>query len=108
MGYYTCYELTLENEFNPKIIGGVRSMLEDLGIIGYALDSHFGCYDSVKWYNHEEDMIKVSKAFPEVHFCLSGKGEESEDIWKSHFKGGKSVTYHAEIKIPPFNEADLR
>ena len=108
MGYYTSYELTLPNETSPEVVDGIRAMLEDLEVIDYALDRNFCCYDAVKWYDHEEDMIKVSKAFPDVHFCLSGRGEESEDIWECHFKGGKSVKYYAEITIPPFNEADLR
>lgn len=30
----------------------------------------------IKWYDHVEDMIKLSKVFPETLFILDGWGEE--------------------------------
>lgn len=32
--------------------------------------------EPIKWYDHVEDMIKLSKVFPETLFILDGWGEE--------------------------------
>ena len=63
---------------------------------------------SCKWYGHDRDMRAISKEFPTTLFILDGEGEDSGDIWTSYYKGGKSVTYVAEITIAPFNEKDLK
>lgn len=44
-------------------------------------------YES-KWYDHEKDMVKLSKEFPNVIFHLSGDGEEQGDVWKEIYSGG--------------------
>ena len=108
MGYYTYYNLSLEDVYDPKIEDGVRAKLHELEVIGYALSEDLGGYDSVKWYDHDEDMLEVSRAFPDVHFVLHGEGDNTEDIWETHCLGGKMATYMAEIRIPPFNPEDLR
>jgi hypothetical protein len=67
-----------------------------------------GDVDSCKWYEHEEDMRKLSALFPDVLFTLSGEGEESGDIWKMYVKGGKSHSVSAEIVLPEFDETKLK
>lgn len=39
--------------------------------------------EPIKWYDHVEDMIKLSKVFPEILFILDGQGEEIGEsfIW---------------------------
>lgn len=60
-----------------------------------------------KWYDHEKEMIELSKKFPDVLFKLHGVGEESEDIWDEYFMNGKSQYCRAEFIIPPFDRNKL-
>ena len=60
-----------------------------------------------EWYNHEPEMRKLSSKFPDVLFTLKGAGEESWDIWKKHFKGGKMQICQAKITFEHFDEAKL-
>lgn len=63
--------------------------------------------DSCKWYEHEDDMKRLSKEFPEVVFQLNGEGEESGDVWVKYFKNGKMQVDKAEIKLAPFDATKL-
>ena len=56
MGYYTNYDLTVENA-TPDEEDKIKTMLDELGVIGYALGPDFYSYDSVKWYDYAEDMF---------------------------------------------------
>ena len=63
--------------------------------------------DECKWYDNEEDMILLSKEFPDVLFKLHGEGEDNEDIWDKYFMGGKMQYCPAEVKCPPFDRNKL-
>ena len=43
--------------------------------------------DSMKWYEHNQDMKLVARQFPDVVFILQGIGEEFGDIWKKYYHG---------------------
>lgn len=58
-------------------------------------------------YQHDKVMVAFSKRFPDVLFTLTGEGEESADIWKTYYKGGKIQVAFAEITIPEFDESKL-
>lgn len=47
--------------------------------------------ESIKWYDHVEDMIKLSKVFPETLFILDGWGEEIGDVWRDLYMDGERV-----------------
>ena len=55
-----------------------------------------------------KDMTALSKKYPGHLFQLDGQGEESGDIWRSFFKGGKSQVSKARIVFDEFNEAALK
>lgn len=44
--------------------------------------------DFVKWYESSEDMLKISKMFPDITFRLEGIGEENDDKWYALYKDG--------------------
>lgn len=47
--------------------------------------------DVYKWYDHENDMIEVSKLFPNHAFVLYGDGEDKDDRWKEIFLNGHAA-----------------
>ena len=63
--------------------------------------------DECKWYNNEDDMLLLSKEFPDVLFKLHGEGQDNEDIWDKYFMNGKMQYCPAEIMYPPFDRAKL-
>lgn len=122
MGYYTSYTLTakyfttgdevdLSELFLPKeeVVTEVcstchqphKTMVEQqkYEFINYAIDENGATYDSVKWYNHDEDMIKLSLEFPEIVFTLHGEGEETDDRWKKYYLNGKMQEARAKITV---------
>lgn len=89
MGYYTRYELITDHDHDmEKFEAAIRE------------ESGYGCNmfeDSIKWYSCEEDMVSVSKRFPDVTFYLQGEGEETGDLWAMWFKNGETREWH----LPP-------
>lgn len=69
----------------------------------YAMDSGGDSKDACKWYDHEDDMRKMSSSIQHVLFCLHGEGEESGDIWDAYFLNGKAQKHKAEIRIAPMD-----
>lgn len=57
-----------------------------------------------KWYSWQEDMIEVSKLFPDTVIHLDGDGEESGDNWKAQFLNGEYDIVHVEMMFPPFTK----
>lgn len=74
----------------------------------YGVDHEGEPTESCKWYEWEADIRRLSKQFPDVLFTLSGEGEESGDIWKAYFLGGKMHKEKAVIQVPPFDKKKLK
>lgn len=60
-----------------------------------------------KWIDCEEDMARLSLAFPAVLFVLYGSGEMDEDLWVSYCLGGRGQFARAEIHYPAFDPEQL-
>ena len=61
------------------------------------------------WYEHNEDMKKVSLAYPDVIFTLTGRGGENDDCWTAYHQNGKSYTlWQDPWDPPPFDAAKLQ
>lgn len=84
-----------------------REQDEDSDLL-YALGGDLSGGDSVKWYEHEADMRELSSKYPELLLTLSGEGEESGDVWKKYFKGGKCQVAKAKIEIDAFDPKKLK
>jgi len=112
MGYYTCHNLTIENNKSDKSIEEIKKLtveiLRELNLIDYVLEEDLSCSDSAKWYEHEEDMRKISEQIKDVLFLLEGEGEESGDVWKEYYLNGKMQRCQAELVFPEFNEDKLK
>lgn len=63
--------------------------------------------DSQKWYEHEEDMIKVSKEYPDIVWILDGIGEEGLDLWRKYFYNGKIQRANTRVVYDEFDQNKL-
>jgi len=104
MGYYTNYHLDIQG-----IDGGVAELesveqLEDTlsEISGYTIKIGEPT-DEIKWYDHEEDVTRLSKAYPDLVFKLTGRGEGDGmyylDYWCKFFRNGESYENRATVVL---------
>lgn len=103
MGYFTNYEVTVSN------LDSVNQGIE----IVQMLD--FDCYDfsndglnltfsyNGKWYDWEEDCIRVSLQYPKILIELHGVGEDLDDRWKARVQDGLCEIVKAVITFPEFD-----
>lgn len=105
MGYYTQFQLTMvKNEVDSDHVLSKQAELNAKS--GYVLNSD-GRSDSWKWYDHVQDMCKLSKEFLRTVFKLHGEGEEATDFWNKYFHNGKlihEVRPTIELPVPDLTE----
>lgn len=106
MGYNTRFTLTILE--GDKTVDEIMKENEDFDGLDYAIDNNGESIETVKWYNHSEDMIKLSKKYPDIVFSLKGDGEEQGDSWYKYFKNGKVQECHAKITYNPYDEKELK
>jgi hypothetical protein len=63
--------------------------------------------ESIKWYEHKQDMTRLSKAFPDIVFCLCGKGEDAGDVWREYYKNGRMHRCQAKLRFEKFDPTKL-
>lgn len=106
MGYYTSYTLEVRGFKDKEELDRLKEVLKKDDIIGYALEeeyyldpseigAEFGVYDTAKWYHHDDDMVEISRQFPDMTFKLCGIGEWVDDRWYTLYKNGQSETIEA-------------
>lgn len=118
MGYYTDYHLDIEvynkdyNQIEPApetIVNQVKEcfckLFDNCGCDAWGCDEedfHWITHHTVNWtwYDHEGDMKKLAKLFPDLYFTLEGKGEEVTDIWIKQFHGDEYYEDFAQIAYP--------
>ena len=54
-------------------------------------------FDVIKWYDHYDEMVALSKEFPSLYFELEGFGEYYEDMWREYFHNGEGM--HSDARI---------
>lgn len=101
MGYKTDYtlEVSAPHEDIPESL--VQALVSN-HFFEDRRDSEFFKNDT--WYEWNEDMLKLSKLYPDVLFELSGEGEESSDIWTYWYRNGQLQGGLAQIVHPEFSE----
>ena len=103
MGYNTMYTLEIQGMKTEEDFMRLQHYLGSMDLLGYAFqyDDKFAPtsniqtilpFDECHWYDNEEDMIRISYAFPNFIFCLYGAGENQGDVWKEYFHKGKYET----------------
>lgn len=110
MGYYTKFDIMMVPEVDTKketeIMRAIAAKISKTNPSSISNDEARWCLNSeLKWYNHNEHMIEVSKQFPDITFILDGEGEEHGDIWRKYYCNGEWEGVNAEITFPkPHNE----
>ena len=103
MGYCTYFTITSKPIFKGEKLDKLCEELEEISG-GYGFEEYsqgtFGPGDSIKWYSIHDDMLKLSRQYPQHLFIVDGDGEESGDIWRCFFKNGKKDEHTPEIILP--------
>lgn len=107
MGYETYYSLTVDPYKHKPFTNEEKAVLEseiDLlnvftGELAYGYDTEI-----IRWYDHDDDMCRLSAKFPDVLFELHGDGENSEDFWITYYLNGQMQYCQGEITYAPFSE----
>ena len=102
MGYYTDFSLSHDSDINDEEIADNLTKIS-----GYKLNHDLELYQS-KWYSWNNDMLSLSKMFPDVLFTLNGVGEEHGDIWRAFIKNGKMQVSKAVLMYEPFDESKMK
>ena len=103
MGYYTSFALTHDSD----TINDTDLAQELVKLSGYSWDNEL-TLPGVKWYGHQEDMIKLSNMHKGTLFTLKGNGEDDDDLWVCYYKSGLSQQGKAVITFTPFDESKLK
>lgn len=114
MGYYTKFELhavDVETEcpVSNLMEADITYDLEQIAFGPIEREEYehrgpvnFECWteEAMKWYDHEADMIALSKKYPNILFVLEGVGEEFPDAWRKWFYNGTVEASYAEVVYP--------
>ncbi len=105
MGYYTHFDLIMHPEQDTarelEIMRVIASKIYEEDPANISDNTASWCLgDELKWYDHHDHMVEVSKQFPDIIFVLYGEGEESDDIWQEYFANGEYEEIYAEIVYP--------
>lgn len=103
MGYNTNYTLECSDE---NVMHELSKSNEEL--IGFLYFSNGKLYGSWTWYNHENDMRRLSEKYRGVIFTLHGAGESTSDLWRKYFLNGKMQTSTARIEYDCFDTSKLQ
>lgn len=101
MGYYTTYTLSADIKWDEinDYLDSLDSSEYYLAQLDYYQDGAWG--NNFGWYEHDEDMASLSKAFPDVLFVLDGQGEEAGDIWRKWYRNGEKISeWTLEFNVP--------
>ena len=104
MGYYTFYELSVEKG-DPSLLESEEFKDIFLKITDYHLESLDN--DTLKWHEYDENMLEISKLYPDTVFRLEGEGEDRDDSWKSYYCNGDSAESRATIVYPPVDISSI-
>lgn len=105
MGYMTSYSLTVLDAHN-SVLEAISDEVDRMDVFeeGNAQD---GWFSWTTWYDWEEDMVLLSRRFPDVLFRLHGDGDDSEDLWDAYFLGGRMQMCPGKIVYDDFDPEKL-
>lgn len=113
MGYETAYVInasyrgTDSHGADPHTIERLHYAINDLYGGGWEGSYVDGWFMYGKWYDHEDDMIRLSEEYPEFLFEMHGDGEDSEDFWIEYFQDGKCQYCQGTIVYEEFDPGKM-
>lgn len=93
MGYYTTYTISVTPEPSEDLLA------EDVD--GETLCSLIVDEWNSKWYSHDDEMIALSKRWPDYLFRVDGEGEEQGDVWVAFYQAGEKEEHQQPKWEPP-------
>jgi len=63
--------------------------------------------ENIKWHDHDNDMLEISKEMDDYVFVLYGEGEESDDNWKNVYYNGKGIGVEQQTYYPAISLSEL-
>ena len=105
MGYYTSFDLTMHpqpaEDLEITITRDIIALIDRVSPDEVReTDVEWFLCDALKWYDHEEHMIEISKKYPDIIFLLHGEGEEHDDMWNEYYCAGECERVDAQIVFP--------
>jgi hypothetical protein len=98
MGYLSNFYIKFENlnefseeeqeEILDEIVGNIDFIENYLSDDEFYNNSEITAYQ-LKWYEYEDDLIKISERFPELKFKVDVYGENDGDIVRIYFYNGE-------------------
>jgi len=90
MGYYSSFTITTHD--GSDLPTDFMEQLEQIS--GYRFEqvtpSTAEASDTIKWYDHDEHMAKLSELFPDILFTVYRNGEDTEDEYIYYYLDGQS------------------
>lgn len=114
MGYYTTFTLGIQDKEKntSENINRLHLALIEIDSDNKHVFDNDGTQvwsdGGIKWYEHSEDMEKVSKLLPDLVIQVDGEGEEVGDIWRSFWKNGKVHEAKRTVIVEEFDETKLK
>lgn len=100
MGYYTDYSIEVQTgkDYDGTLMSDIRQNLVTISVYAGWHHKSPGYVNLIghKWYNHETDMVKLSKAFPDIRFEMHCQGEDGQQ-WMVYAFGGKVERCESEV-----------
>ena len=107
MGYYTDYTLDVyqsqgsfdRDELNRAVMEIDGGIFEEWGDLSWYAPEQ-------TWYEQKHDMYELSLKFPNLLFCLHGRGEDEDDLWDEYWQDGSYEEQYSQI--PPFDPSQMQ
>jgi len=98
MGYYTQYHIAIDRKNGQVDYDKINEDLQKIST--YSSLNIDEDTDSIKWYDHDDNMIELSRLHPNVLFRVDGVGEEKGDVWRSYYCNGETESAQATLTFP--------
>lgn len=102
MSYSTQYSLEYDTPDDHEDIKDF--ILKDISyLVDFEIEALLGGGTlTAPWYEHEEEVLNLSRGFPATIFILYGTGSEQGDVWKKRFINGEVEIIQATLVFPDF------
>jgi hypothetical protein len=96
MGYITYYRISSTPQL-PNLLEVAKEIHCDVDVIDKGVVAF-----TAKWYDVEDDVLKLSLQYPNTLFIVKGFGEQKggEDTWVMYTLNGQQEKFDAEIVFP--------